>query len=71
MHKKYLFLFFLLLSVALLYRCSKQNEKAQNKSVNTNEYAKHKSKNDEHLETYNGQVYHVFYKPIITDPKVA
>lgn len=40
MHKKYLLLFFLLLSVALLYSCSKQNEKAQNKSVNPNEYAK-------------------------------
>lgn len=50
MHKKYLLLFFLLLSVALLYSCSKQNEKAQNKSVNPNEYAKHKSKMDEHLE---------------------
>lgn len=37
MHKKYLLLFFLLLSVALLYSCSKQNEKAQNKSVNPNE----------------------------------
>lgn len=48
MHKKYLLLFFLLLSVALLYSCSKQNEKAQNKSVNPNEYAKHKSKMDEH-----------------------
>ncbi|REA92599.1 polysaccharide deacetylase, partial [Staphylococcus aureus] len=36
MHKKYLLLFFLLLSVALLYSCSKQNEKAQNKSVNPN-----------------------------------
>lgn len=54
MHKKYLLLFFLLLSVALLYSCSKQNEKAQNKSVNPNEYAKHKSKMDEHWETYHG-----------------
>ena len=71
MHKKYLLLFFLLLSVALLYSCSKQNEKAQNKSVNPNEYAKHKSKMDEHWETYHGQVYHVFYHPLITDPKVA
>ncbi len=49
MHKKYLLLFFLLLSVALLYSCSKQNEKAQIKSVNPNEYAMHKSKMDEHL----------------------
>ncbi|HCX9570701.1 TPA: polysaccharide deacetylase family protein [Staphylococcus aureus] len=71
MHKKYLLLFFLLLSVALLYSCSKHNEKAQNKSVNPNEYAKHKSKVDEHWETYHGEVYHVFYHPLITGPKVA
>lgn len=45
--------------------------KAQNKSVNPNEYAKHKSKVDEHWETYHGEVYHVFYHPLITDPKVA
>ena len=60
-----------MLSVGVLYSCSKHNEQVKNTSIDPNEYAKHKSKVNDNWETYHGQVYHVFYHPLVTDPKVA
>lgn len=59
----------ILCSIVLLYSCSLTEK--QSKQQEENKYATYKSKVDDNWETYHGQIYHVFYHPLITDPKVA
>ncbi|EHJ07484.1 polysaccharide deacetylase family protein [Staphylococcus simiae] len=71
MHKRYIPLFFIIISVVLLSSCSTSLPNHKNEAQASHPFAKYKSKVDDSWQDYHGQIYHVFYHPLITDPKIA
>ncbi|MRN09318.1 polysaccharide deacetylase [Staphylococcus capitis] len=71
--RKTLYLFFvsIVLMVFILEGCSKQKDSHTEDSENENMYASHQSKMTKDWQTYDGEIYHIFYHPLITDAKVA
>lgn len=71
--RKTLYLFFvsILLMVFILEGCSTQKDSHTEDSENENMYARHQSKMTKDWQTYDGEIYHIFYHPLITDAKVA
>lgn len=77
MTKKYLLSVFTVVLAIVLCACQStshtQDKKAQQASQNkeANMYAKKKSSGQEDWVEYKGDVAHVFFHPLITDPKIA
>lgn len=67
----YLFFATMLLVALMLNGCS--NKKGDDSSTKNSEnmYKKHQTQSSKNMHTYDGEVYHIFYHPLITDPKLA
>lgn len=61
----------LLLLLLFVAGCTQQHQSSKRNSDDASMYAKHKSKVNDDWKPYKGEIYHVFFHPVITDPKVA
>lgn len=61
----------LLLLLLFVAGCTQQHQSSQRKSDDASMYARYKSKINDDWKPYKGEIYHVFFHPVITDPKVA
>lgn len=51
--------------------CTQQHKSSQQHQVDASMYAKHQSKINTDWTPYKGQIYHIFFHPVITKPKLA